>query len=619
MEVSRINSPLNKLTLLWLVIILPLVAAFLFRKSFGLGLYGDDWQHLYILWREFFVFHHKSFYDIHSYLNPYWPEYFYLGIIQHFWGYYPPAYFIASFLMRLFANIALYFFAYELTKSKLAAFLTSLIFLVSAAGLQTTDWVFNMNTYAGVGLLAVASVFYLKLRKLQTFKSWLYFWFTFTFTLGLAIVPTRMHGATPFIILTDLFLTFVVERQKIKFNKYLIGRIILAAIIFLTLIHFKSFGEQSYANGRFNDSYKLIQTLNENGYTSWWLYFIGIIGHLVLPDNINLSTFTIPLQAVLPIKNPFYAQLMVEFLISTTFLLIGSFAILKSKNKLYYLPPIVFNFLWLFFLIALTKIDSRTGSDIYFSISLGGQYLFWAIWIFLISRKKYPEISSALVLSVFWVFALTMLYWFFTPYYVIETTGRYMTVGAAGIALFLGALSTILLKSSMEDKPSNGSLFKSFYLIVPMFFLFGFILTNVQTSQNYFNILYQTRNQQLTQKTWDTLLQQVPKLDPTAPSVFFFTTDNPQSLEGVLVFGFFMRSGLEWRITDEALTPLPVTDYQQLLDMVKTGEPLQKVHGRKKAPVPLSRVFGFDFSNGTLTNITPQVRQKIASDLNLTR
>src|SRR3989304_1666007 len=145
-SVNERSSSTNKIILLWLFIILPISGAIVFRKSFNLGLYGDDWQHLYILWREFYVYHTKSFLDIKSYLNPYFPEYLYLGIIERFWGYYPPAYFIASYLCRLFANIALYFFAYELTKSNLAAFLTTLIFLVSASGLQTTDWVFNLNT-----------------------------------------------------------------------------------------------------------------------------------------------------------------------------------------------------------------------------------------------------------------------------------------------------------------------------------------------------------------------------------------------------------------------------------------------------------------------------------------
>lgn len=575
---------LNKWILIWLFLGIPLLAAFILRKSFDLGLYGDDWQHLYNLWRDFFVYHTKSFFDIKSYLNPYWPNYFYLGIISHFWGYYPPAYFIASYFMRLFANIALYFFSYELTKSKLAAFLTTLIFLVSAAGLQTTDWVFNMNTYAGLGLLVIASTIYLKLRKIKTFKSWYYLFFITTFTLALGIVPTRMHGATPFIILMDIFLTFIMDKQK-KIDKYLIARIALAAAIFFLLIHLRSFGEESYAGGRFNESYKIILELLQNGVYSFWLYFLAIIGHLALPDNINLSSTK---------------SLTIEVFLSILLASLGTFSILKSKRLILYLPIVIFNFFWLIFLLALSKIDFHTSKEAFFAISLGGQVLFWAIWFFSIGRKKYPDLTQTLIISIFWITSLTILHWIFTPYYIIETTGRYMTMGAAGMAIFLGALSALLIKN----------------VSVPLLILFFFIITNFYSSQSYLNILHQTRNKELTEKTWNTLIRAVPNLDPEGPSVFYFTTDNPSSLFGVLEFGFFMRAGMTYRIPDQDLTPLPSTSYKELLSFVKDGSPLQKVHGRKAVPVPLSRIFAFDFRNGQLIPITEQVRKKLVEDLN---
>lgn len=608
----------NRLVMLWLFILLPIVTFLVFRKSFDLGLYGDDWQHLYNLWREFYVFKTKSFFDIKSYLNPYWPNYFYLGIINHFWGFYPPVYFIASYLCRLFATIALYFFSFELTKSKLAAFLTTLLFLVSAAGLQTTDWVFNMNTYAGLGFLAVASTIYLKIRKFNTFKSWYYPAFITTFTLALAIVPTRMHGAVPFIILMDLFLTYVVERQKFRINKYLLGRLILTVSIFYLLVQLRSFGEQSYAGGRFNDSLKLIQALIQNGYYSFWLYFLGVIGHLVLPDNVSLTSQVTLLQKIIPTKNTLAATLIIENFLSTILLLISTYAISESRKIFNYLPIIIFNAVLFLFLIWMSKIDSRTSNDVYFAISLGAQFLFWGTWFYIIARKKYPDITPALVIPFFWIISLTILYWLFTPYYVIETTGRYMTMGAAGVAIFSGALLTLLWKNAIyvSSQPSaNSRLLGSLFLGIPIFILSIIFVTNFQTGQNYLNILHQTRNKDLTEKSWDKLVKEIPTLDPDGPSVFYFTTDNPLSLEGVFVFGFFMRAGMTYRIPDQDLTPLPTTDYQQLLSFVKDGSPLKKIHGRKDIPVPLSRVFAFDFRNGELINITEAVRQKLSQDL----
>ncbi len=590
----------NKWVLIWLFLGIPLLSAFVLRKSFNLGLYGDDWQHLYNMWRDFFVYNTKSFFDIRSYLNPYWPNYFYLGIINHFWGFYPPAYFIASYLLRVFANISLYFLTFELTKSKLASILATIFFLFSAAGLQTTDWVFNMNTYAGIGFLSIASVFYLKIRKLNTFRSWYYIAFILTFATALVIVPTRMHGAMPFLITMDLFLTFFAERKQLKITRYTVLRIVLAILVFAILSHYKSFGEGSYTSGRLNDSIKIIQQYTQRGYNDIWFYFLGILGHLVLPDNASV---------LIPLKT-FAGVIIVVNSISIILGLIVSWALLKTWKLTPHLPIIVFNIIWTLILKWIVSLNTSPSSDVLFAIALGGQLLFWAIWIYYLTKNTYPNLSSTLIVSLIWIIFLTIIYWLFTPYYIIETTGRYMMMGAAGFAIFLGSLLSILVSEKLRT-------LLGFYLLVPMVMFTAWIGLNLQASQRYLGMMEQTRNRELTERTWNTLVKTVPILDPEGPSVFYFTTDNPVSLYGVLTFGFYMRAGMTYRIPVEHDTPLPCTDYSELLAYVKDGSPLQKIHGRKAEPVPLSRIFAFDFRNGQLVPITEQVRKKLVEDLKL--
>lgn len=607
------TKSINKKILIWLFVVLPLIGVFLFRKSFDLGLYGDDWQHLYILWREFFVYKTKSFFDIRSYLNPYFPESLYLGIISHFWGYYPPAYFISSFITRVFANIALYFFSYELTKTKFAAFLTTLIFLFSAAGLQTTDWVFNMNTYAGLGLLAIASTIYLKIRKLKTFKSWHYPLFLVTFTLALATVPTRMHGAVPFIILTDLFLTFFVGRQKIKFDKYLIARLLLAVFIFVTLIHFKSFGEGSFTTDRLSSASQTFQLYDKQGFFAIWFYFLGILGHLILPDTVYINNLS--------------GVILSTSIISIILGIFVLLSIFKPKNLKLYLPIIIFNSAWALVLTWLAIIDPNPiiplnpylPSAVLFSIALGGQFIFWSIWISMLTRKISPYLSNTLIISLIWIITLSITYWLFTPNYIIETTGRYMTMGTAGFSIWLAAITTLILSNTFFKKAALatnrliGILTSQIFILI---LLFGVII-NIYTSQSYFSSLAVMRNRHLTDRVWNTLTTSVPKLDPEAPSVFYFTTNNPLALYEALTFGFFMRAGLSYQIPDESKTPLPSTNYQELLAYVHDGTPLQKVHGRKAGPVPLSRIYAFDYRNGELTNITEIVRHQLIEDLKI--
>lgn len=603
---------------LWLFLVLPLATAFIFRKSFDLGLYGDDWQHLYNLWRDFYVYKTKSFLDIRSYLNPYWPNYFYLGIINFLWGFYPPAYFIASYILRVFANIAIYFLTLELTKSRLAAFLTSLIFLFSATGLQTTDWVFNMNTYAGLGLLSLATIFYLRLRQANTVRSLNYLLFISTFALALAIVPTRMHGAIPFLILTDIFLLL----PNFKVTRYLFARILTAVLIFTLLVNFKSFGEGSYTKERLSESYKVIQSYTQLGYNDIYFYFLGVLGHIVLPDTFSFNLLNGGLQKILPLKNPF-TKTIISFSLISIFLSFFATVIIFKRNYLkVFLPALIFGISWALFLKFLVSLNANPSTTTLFSMALGGQFLFWAIWLYVISKKSFPLLAYGLVISVIWIICLTLIYWLFTPYFIIETTGRYMTMGGAGFAIFFAVLLTILFKSAFDfKKPLSEDLrLKStFYFMFPFFLLLLWLIANFQTSQNYFNVMHQTRNRQLTDRSWGKLVKTVPKLDPTGPSIFYFTTDNPVSLYGVFEFGFFMRAGMTYRIPNQDLTPLPSTSYEELLSYVRDGTPLQKVHGRKAEPVPLSRIFAFDFRDGELVNITEAVRQKISQDLNLSQ
>ena len=120
----------------------------------------------------------------------------------------------------------------------------------------------------------------------------------------------------------------------------------------------------------------------------------------------------------------------------------------------------------------------------------------------------------------------------------------------------------------------------------------------------------------LADKTWKTLLENVPSLDKTSPSVFYFTYDNSISANMILIFGFSPHAGLSYGISNWDKTPLPTEDYSQLLDMVKTGQSLKKIHARKAEPVPLNQVYAFDLRKGELISTTELVRQQLAKDLN---
>lgn len=585
------------LILSWLFIGIPLLTYLVLQKSFNLGLYGDDWQHLYNMWREFYVYKTKSFFDIRSYLNPYWPNYFYLGIIQHFWDFYPPAYFIVSYLLRVFATISLFAFAKELTKSKLGAFFATLFFIFSAAGLQTTDWVFNMNTYAGLGFLSLAFTLYLKIRTLPKISVSYLSLYALLFAIGMAIVPTRTQGAVPFIIGADLFLNFFVEKRKFKIDKSLLIRILITILVFCTLFYFKSFGEGSYTKERLISSQQIIQVLIENGYYDFWAYFIGVLGHIVIPDTFNISFLSATIIFTL-------LNLAITFILAN-----------NKKNALVKIS--IFNVLLFFLVLWIKTLSPNPNNEKISAIFFGSQYILLTFWVYSLTRKAYPNLASTLIIAGWWIIVLTLIYWIFTPYFIIETTGRYMLMGAAGLAMSLGSLLSMLFLKAFSLKTKHNpalSLRQSLYLLISLFIMFSWSYFHIKASQLYLGTLEKTRNRFITEKAWNKLRVSVPKLPP-GRSVFYFTTDNPLSLYGVFTFGFYMRFGMEWRIPDEHDTPLSVTDYKELIAYVKDGSPAKTIHGRKAIPVPISNVFAFDFRNSELTDITESIRNQLVIDI----
>ena len=185
-------------------------------------------------------------------------------------------------------------------------------------------------------------------------------------------------------------------------------------------------------------------------------------------------------------------------------------------------------------------------------------------------------------------------------------------MGAVGFSLLFASILTVMFKNL-----TNNSVRSTFAIIIPIILLVSWLSINFVEANSYLTNLEVNRNLDLANRTWDSLRKSVPRLGQDAPSVFYFTSDNSTAANMVLVFGFWPHAGLEYNISNWENTPLPAEDYKQLLEMVQTGKPLKNIHGRKEEPVPLSRVFAFDFKNGELINITDKIRQQLSLDLNL--
>lgn len=580
----------HKLILFWLILGMPLISYILFQKTFKLSLYGDDWLQLYNLWVSFDVRKELSFFDIKSYLGAYWPQYFFLGIIRHFFGYQASAYFATSLLLRILVSISLFFLVKQLSKNILCSFLATLIFTFSVTGIQTTDWVFNMNTYAGIFFFNLGYIFYLRTRETRFLFSWSYLFFILFLAISLGVVPVRMHGAIPFIIATEVFLYLLFSKiGTLKIDKPFVIRLIIPILIMFTLVKVGSFGSEGDTLQQLRESFQYIQTAIHKGYYNMLFYFLGIIGNIALPDTMNLGT----------IFNSSYIRILsfiiFDFLIAIT---------IRGRRDLYVLI-IVLNAACAVISKLIDLWSPILSSNTSFSISVGFQLFVLSFIIIYQTKRKFPELTTSIVTGLSWIIFFTLLYWLRSPYLVIETTGRYMTMGAVGFSIVFASIISIMIN---HHKGLTRFIF-------PFIIVICWLLINYISIQSYLTNLVINRNLTLADKIWKTLKDSVPTLDTTAPSVFYFTYDNSTAANMLLIFGFSPHAGLSYNITAWEKTPIPTEDYQQLLDIVKTGEPMKKRHSRQDTPVPLSRVFAFDLRNGELANTTDLIRQQITKDI----
>lgn len=581
---------------LWILIGIPLLTYLILKSSFNLSLFGDDWEQLYFMWLEFEVRHSYNWFDVKSYLGPYNFSYFYLGLLNHFFGLNSFAYFFTSYLLRILATISIYLLIKFISKEKMAGFLASLIFIFSISGLETTDWVFNMNTYLGIFLFNLSVIFYLKIRSASKLFIPSIIFFILLFFLSLIVVATRVHGAVPFIILLDLVLIFLFEKKKLNI-KFLLRILLPISLIFIA-IKIGAFGH--VGSGGFTDRLKLgyetASGLIAKGEYTFLLNLPGLIGHIALPDYIINSFVT---KIGLSKASLIYLSISIVLL----FLSLKNLKYSKIKQNIYLLNLIIFTSIWFVLIFMIYKSNPILSPPKYFSILIGGETVFMMGWLFLILKNKFPHISFTIVFSLLWLTAFSLIYWLFNPAVFFETASRYLIMGAVGYAIFLGSFVSFLIKTL---KPN--------LKVIPLFVLLLWLYINFMAVQQYLSFLKANRNSKLANSIWKSLKDSITNLDTENPTIFYFTTDNPYSLHWNVVFGFPSHMGLTYKIPNLDNTPLPVSDYKTLVLYVKDGSP-QKMNGRPIKPIPLDHTYAYHLSGDKLISQTDLIREQIKKDL----
>src|SRR3990172_3396564 len=122
-----------------------------YRKSLGLTLYGDDFLVISKFFGGYGPGTSLNYYDPRIWISNYGFQYL-TALLFLIFGLNSLPYYITSLLLRILLSFSIFIFLKD-TFGKKEAILAALLFAVSSVGAETTDWVYNMNSYIGISLV----------------------------------------------------------------------------------------------------------------------------------------------------------------------------------------------------------------------------------------------------------------------------------------------------------------------------------------------------------------------------------------------------------------------------------------------------------------------------------
>lgn len=592
----------SKKLILFLIVLL--VGIVLFSPTFRLSLYGDDWL---VFWRYNYFYpigHIPNIWDhINHFVTRYGSQDVLISLFKSVYGYQSTYYYITSFIFRTIAAFSLYPITFYLTKNKLAAFFAMLFFSVTTIGLETTEYVAHIPTYIGLTFFNLFLYYFLSSREEDQRKK--LFYSGFFFYLTFVIVPIRMTGLLPFILIIEMFWLVQNLNRKI-FKKFAIRlSFILLTFLFINIIGSPfSFPTQQTNVKTQSNTFLITQTTDslfnilgqlKNGRSDLLFYPIISFGGMFIPDTALQNLSTTPSKSWL-----FFITLFIYSLFATIALVIIKSIFVARSNS--YRVILFLAALWSLISLIVFLLNQTTfpGSKFFILLLVGGYMAIFGLYLL---YRFYDDhlVSQALFSSLSWSLASFLVPWFWSPTFLLDTYHRYLIGSAVGISLFL-AIIISLAKGVKNQK-----------IVLSLFLILLFI--HMWTSSMQIQRLLSNHNQQTNDRIW-AAMPYIPEVGKsTEPLVFYFTGDgtNDSILHDTVTFGFPYHMGLLYKIADENKNPLSMIEWEDIESAVLDGKSFAPhTKGKVLDPISPERVYAFRLEGkDNLINITDVARQKL--------
>lgn len=570
------------------IFLLLIISLAIFSPSFDLAFDGDSYLTL-LRYKEIVGLNNSSITKQLNYLlTDYGPQDTMFATLYKIFNFNPVPFYIVSYLFRVLAAFSFYPLIFHLTKKRFPSYFTSLFFVVATAGIETTNWVFNMPSYIAIFLLNFFLLHFLKNNKLELKQLLIT---PFFFIITILSQPIRMIFLPLYSAFLSLYL--LIKNKNLNIFIYQIFFIFLSIIlIFLYTDVGGRFLDERISISKNLDRHlgSLKEEVEKKNYTIF-LFPIGQAGKIILPQNL--------LPKLLP-KNVTNQKdnRAILFLLVATY--IGFIVYLKKHLKL---KPfsIVFSLaaslVWTVFVFLKFSLNTPYPFSLpnLIALVLGGFFLITSGLCYISSKNK-KDLQIGLVLSTFLVFFSFFAPWVRYPTFIQDTVNRYLIVGAAGFSIFLGIFLALF------ERIRPGILLLSSLLL----------LLNAVSTYQYLAHLSKVRGIQTTQKIRHSLpiLEVLRQKDK--PVVFYFETDNPEVLYHALTFGLPVILAYQQEVANP-WNIVPLIDWNEVVSAHLTGKPLERFGTSNKDPVGIEYIYSFSLKGNQLIDTTEQTRKKLLS------
>lgn len=584
---------LRNLILLGIILLVGFLAL---RYTFSLALVGDDWLAFYRFQYHVGKWSNGQLNFLTFFLTPYGAQDLTMGLLAKTFGYNSLTFFVVSFLLRGGVSVALFIVINKLTKNYIAAFISSLFFLISSIGLDATNWVFNMPSYASLISITFFIFFFIKSQIERKFIYAIYA--AVLYYLAYLLAPIRIHGMPILVIGLEIFflvqvlLTSKAKRiqSKKEFITIILRQLLMAIVLVSILFTGASRGIGLNLTQRLKEGFDFISVSTGKGDLTFLLNPFIIFGRFFIPEN--------ALESVLKL----FGSSTPEPLFSSV-ILFSPFVYLTAKIKekdenFPFLGFLLLLVIWTFLVRFVLSIKSNYFNPLYTIPAYLGGYLL-ILWLYLLVTNIRKPFSNLLFASVAWAIFGFLFPWFWTPNSLFGTFHRYFIMSSLGVSIFYATLVLVFSRKKVK-----------WLVATILVFLIGI---QFNTTNAYFSYLSKVRNRELDNKIWIKLsnIEAVGK-DET-PLIFYFEGENSAMMYYLITFGFPPHVGILYDIKDLNKLPVPLDRWEDAVKAVSTGANLP-AYGYQAKPAPIKNFYAFRLTaDGDLNDITPQTRARLNS------